>query len=151
MRILIVDDEPAQARQVATAIREMMPDAELEVCNDEQSASELIRNKEFDLAIFDLILAEEPTLEQQKDMDHPKLDAFEGVRLSCLLHQYQPKCKAMIVSASKFITKGLLVAIPMETKNVIDVLDKNMKAPHGSYSYRDYLKFKVAAISNEVK
>lgn len=150
MRILIVDDEETLARQVATAIREMIPDAELKVCNNEKDAVELIENKEFDLAVFDLILSEQMTLEQEKDMDNSNLKSFEGGRLTYLLYDKQPNCKTIIASSSKYITKYLLADVPKESKNIIDVLDKNMKPPHGNYSYRDYLMFRIAIFYREL-
>lgn len=146
MRILIVDDEEIQARQVANAVREVRPDAKLVVCHDEARAEAAIAAQDFDAAILDLLLQEEPTLEQQKDLDPPRLDVFEGIRLAAVLSRDHPKCKVVIVSASKFITKGLLAELPNTSNNIIDVIDKNMKAAHGSFSYRDYLKFRVATI-----
>lgn len=146
MRILIVDDEEIQARQVANAVREVLPDAELVMCHDEAGAEAAIATQRFDAAILDLLLMEEPTLEQQKDLDHPRLDAFEGIRLAGVLAERQPGCRVVIVSASRFITRGLLVELPKMSNNIIDVLDKNTKAEHGSYSYRDVLKFRIATI-----
>ncbi|WP_162488037.1 hypothetical protein [Azospirillum lipoferum] len=150
MRILIVDDEGGQARQVANALREVLPDAEFVVCHDEASAEAAIAAQSFDAAILDLLLQEEPTLEQQKDLAPPDLGAFEGIRLATALAKKHPRCKAVIVSASKIIAKGLLVNLPKTLSNIVDVIDKNLKSIHGGYSYRDYLRFRIATIQRDL-
>jgi DNA-binding NtrC family response regulator len=84
MKILVVDDDELQAKNLLRMLRRNFgDDVELISANDYQTAEEIIRTSSppIDVGIFDLVMQKSHTLPQTKQ----EPESFEGIKLAMMV------------------------------------------------------------------
>lgn len=74
MRVLLADDEKWKLKALVDSVREVLPQAELDIFSDGSDAWKVAQNKEYDLAITDISMYE-----------------MNGPELATLIHKKYPK------------------------------------------------------------
>jgi response regulator of citrate/malate metabolism len=151
MRILIVDDEPGQAKQVAMAIRDIVAHDMVDVCNNEQDAKSIISAKKIDIAICDLILSDSGSDDQGVDANIDNINAFCGLRILSYINDMQPTCKVIVVSSSKFINEKNLNNMKIKFGCLVAFIRKNKIIGDPSGGYGDKIRETVINAINAKK
>ena len=95
-KILVIDDEPSQAKALANKIKSVIQSSDVIYASDKEGIKDFVENKFYNLAVLDI-----------------RMDKFEfnGIDLAKQILEINPYAKILFVS--KFITEYMTELMPL--------------------------------------
>ena len=109
-KILVIDDEPSQAKALANKIKSVIQSSDVIYASDKEGIKDFVENKFYNLAVLDI-----------------RMDKFEfnGIDLAKQILEINPYAKILFVS--KFITEYMTELMPLLTNgNVLGFSEKKV-------------------------
>lgn len=109
-KILVIDDEPSQAKALASKIKSVIQSSDVIYASDKEGIKDFVENKFYNLAVLDI-----------------RMDKFEfnGIDLAKQILEINPYAKILFVS--KFITEYMTELMPLLTNgNVLGFSEKKV-------------------------
>ena len=143
MKILLVEDDKMQAKQMKRLIENHFKESSITVVHTLDQAKEALDRDSFEVLLLDLVLNE--------DGDHlrlPDIGEYDGSLVLGYARDRGSRALAFLLTASSRVTKEFLLEFT-DRYRPLDIIVKNMV--YDRVQYQDILVFKLKVAENLLK
>ena len=141
MKILLVEDDEIQAKQMKRLIENHFKEPHITVAHTLDQAKEALDRESFEVLLVDLVLNE--------DKDHLRLsdiDEYDGSQVLGHARERKSRALAFLITASSIVDKEFLLEFT-DRYRTLDIIVKNTFDTH----YQDIVVFKLKVAENLLK
>ena len=143
MKILLVEDDKIQARQMKRLIENHFKEPRVTVAHTLDQAKEALDRDSFEVLLVDLVLDED-----RGHLRLPDIGEYDGSQVLGHARNGRNRALGFLLAASSMVDKEFLLEFT-DRYRPLDIIVKNMI--YGSMSYQDIVIFKLKVAENLLK
>ena len=143
MKILLIEDDDVQARQMKLLIENHFKGSRITVAHTLDQAKEALDRDSFEVLLVDLVLNED-----RDSFRLPDIGEYDGSQVLRHAREGGSRALGFLLTASSIVDKEFLLEFTDRYKP-LDIIVKNMF--HATVSYQDIVVFKLKVAENLLK